>query len=97
MLRLAAAAMLISPTVAAAQQEAKSQEQKVASQTPATQAPLDKRHPDYVRCKTEPVLGSRAKRTRTCKTNREWAILAQQGHRDAVELIGQPRIGGNSN
>ena len=29
----------------------------------------DKSHPDYVRCKSEAVLGSRAKRKRTCMTN----------------------------
>jgi hypothetical protein len=65
----------------------------VQSKVPIT----DKTHPEYVRCKTEPVLGSRAKRTKTCKTNREWALLAQQGNRLANEMIGQPRVGGSGN
>lgn len=55
----------------------------------------DKKHPDYVRCKSEPVLGSRAKRTKVCKTNKEWALLARQGNQLATEMIGQPRVGGN--
>lgn len=60
----------------------------------AAQKITDKSHPDYIKCKTEPVLGSRAQRTRTCKTNREWALLAQQAKRLTNEMIGQPRVGG---
>ena len=32
----------------------------------------DKNHPDFVRCRTEDVIGSRAKKKRMCMTNRQW-------------------------
>ena len=39
----------------------------------------DKRHPDYTVCRTESVIGSRAKKRRVCLTNREWARVAREG------------------
>ena len=40
---------------------------------------VDKKHPDFVRCKTEPVIGSRARKRRVCLTNRQWAEVESQG------------------
>lgn len=37
----------------------------------------DRRHPDYVRCKSERVIGSLSKRRRVCLTNRQWAELSR--------------------
>jgi hypothetical protein len=34
----------------------------------------DRSHPDYVRCKSAAVIGSRARRKRTCMSNREWEL-----------------------
>ncbi|MGY6551314.1 MAG: hypothetical protein ACXIT4_05390 [Erythrobacter sp.] len=51
----------------------------------------DKNHPDFVRCRSEPVLGSRASRVRVCRTNREWEMAARGGNRDAVELMNSGR------
>lgn len=45
----------------------------------------DKAHPDYVRCKSESVIGSRAKRKRTCMTNREWALVERRGNEASRE------------
>jgi hypothetical protein len=52
----------------------------------------DKKHPDYVQCRSEAVLGSRASRTRVCRTNREWAAAARAGNRETQEFmnIGRP-------
>ena len=40
----------------------------------------DRSHPAYVRCKSEAVIGSRARRKRTCMTNKEWALVEQRGN-----------------
>ena len=48
----------------------------------------DKNHPDYVRCKSESVIGSRAKRKRTCMTNREWALVERRGNEQSKEFAG---------
>ena len=48
----------------------------------------DKNHPDYVRCRSESVIGSRAKKNRVCMTNRQWEEMAREGNdvsRRAVE------------
>ena len=36
--------------------------------------------PNAVRCKSEKIIGSRAKRKRTCMTNKEWALVEQRGN-----------------
>jgi hypothetical protein len=51
----------------------------------------DRQHPDYVRCRSERVVGSLAKRTRTCMTNREWRRVAAEGNKRANELVDEMR------
>ena len=53
----------------------------------------DKRHPDYVRCKSQAVIGSRAKRKRTCMTNHQWKMMARQGNQFSRDLVDQNRDG----
>lgn len=62
-----------------------------ASSTPIT----DKSHPDYVRCRSERVIGSLAKRTKTCKTNREWEEVARVGNRGARDIVESQQVGMN--
>jgi hypothetical protein len=52
----------------------------------------DQKHPDFVRCRSEQVLGSRASRVRVCRTNREWEQAARAGNRETQEFmnIGRP-------
>ncbi len=59
----------------------------------------DKSHPDYVRCKSQSVIGSRAKRTRVCITNKEWALAARRGNEGARDIVGanQPGFLGEGN
>ena len=47
----------------------------------------DRSDPDYVKCRTESVVGSRAKKRKVCLTNREWAEVARQGRSMATELV----------
>ena len=53
----------------------------------------DRRHPDYVKCRTESVAGSRARKRRVCLTNREWAEVARQGRGMATALVEGGRSG----
>ena len=47
----------------------------------------DRRHPDYVRCRVEPIIGSLAKKRRVCMTNAEWAAHIQEGNRRANQFV----------
>ena len=51
----------------------------------------DPKHPDFVKCRSEPVLNSRAARTRVCRTNREWTAAAREGNRRTEELLNSGR------
>lgn len=53
----------------------------------------DKSHPDYVRCKSEAVIGSRARRKRTCMTNREWDLIARRGNEASRDFVEQNQPG----
>lgn len=47
----------------------------------------DRNHPDFVKCRKESVVGSRAKKRKVCLTNRQWAAVARQGRGMATELV----------
>lgn len=70
-----------SPTVAAASSTAE----------PIT----DKTHPDYMRCRSERVIGSLAKRKKTCMTNREWEVASRVGNRGARDIVESQQVGMN--
>ncbi len=57
----------------------------------------DKSHPEYIRCRTEPVIGSRAKKRRVCLTNREWAQVGHDGNGVATRLVEDMRSGMTAN
>ena len=56
----------------------------------------DKRHPDYVKCKRESVIGSRARKRKVCKTNKQWAVDTRKGNQHSRELIEANSPGFNS-
>lgn len=63
---------------------------ETAEKTTGGKAPKkikDRRHPDYVRCRTQPVIGSLAKKRRVCMTNKEWVAHHQEGNRRAGEFV----------
>ncbi|MEM7690535.1 MAG: hypothetical protein AAF291_16085 [Pseudomonadota bacterium] len=47
----------------------------------------DRSHPDFVRCKSEAVIGSRARRKRTCMTNREWTLAQRKGNELSRDIV----------
>jgi hypothetical protein len=47
---------------------------------PATAEKItDKSHPDYIRCRSEEIIGSRAQFRRVCRTNKQWADISARG------------------
>jgi hypothetical protein len=61
------------------------------------QAPItDRSHPDYVRCRSQRVIGSLAKRTKTCMTNREWETASRVGNRGARDIVESQQVGINA-
>ncbi len=55
----------------------------------------DRSHPDYVRCRTESIIGSLARKRRVCMTNKEWAKVARQGNRDSRQFVEDGQAGMN--
>ena len=47
----------------------------------------DRRHPNYVRCRSEPIIGSLARKRRVCMTNQEWVEYTQIGSRNSREFV----------
>ncbi|OAO03886.1 hypothetical protein A8B75_10150 [Sphingomonadales bacterium EhC05] len=47
----------------------------------------DRRHPDYVRCRSEPIIGSLSRKRRVCMTNTEWAEFTKRGSRDSRQFV----------
>ncbi len=72
---------LFSPAMAQDQKAAKVEAKATSN------AVLDKNDPDYVKCRREPILGSRAKFRKICLTNREWEATAREGNRVTDDLI----------
>lgn len=58
-----------------------------ADSPPAAAKVTDKNHPDYVRCRSEGVIGSRAKVRKVCLTNRQWALVERDSKRLAGRMI----------
>ena len=47
----------------------------------------DRKHPDFIRCRTESVIGSRAKKRKVCLTNRQWEEFARRGNEVARRTV----------
>ena len=63
---------------------------RAAASSNASKAPrriTDRRDPEYVRCRSEPIIGSLAKKRRVCMTNKEWAEYTQIGSRNSKEFV----------
>jgi hypothetical protein len=79
-------------------QSAKAAEVKTEHSTEKTVAadPItDKNHPDYLRCRSERVIGSLAKRKKTCLTNKQWEEVARTGNRGARDIVESQQVGMN--
>tara|TARA_R110002110_G_scaffold214836_3_gene428705 strand:+ start:155 stop:457 length:303 start_codon:yes stop_codon:yes gene_type:complete len=53
----------------------------------------DRRDPNYVRCRSEPVIGSLTKKKRICMTNAEWVQYTRTGSRDANQFVEDMQTG----
>lgn len=56
-------------------------------QTKKPEKITDRRHPDYVRCRSEPIIGSLSRKRRICMTNKEWVEFTRTGSRDSKEFV----------
>ena len=57
----------------------------------------DKKHPDYIRCRTKSVIGSLAKKKRVCMTNAEWVAINREGSKRSREMVEDLAVGMNNN
>ncbi len=95
-------AMSMQAQAAPAEAETAAPEPAVAP-APAPQAApkpekiTDRNHPDYVRCRREAVIGSRARFTKRCFTNREWEQIAQSGNQGTRDIVEGGQAGQVSN
>ena len=48
---------------------------------------LDVRHPYFIRCRKEFVIGSSVRKLRVCRTNEEWQKSADNGNQTARDLL----------
>lgn len=49
---------------------------------------LDSKHPYFIRCKRDPVVGSLVRKLRVCRTNYEWKRFAEMGNDSGREILG---------
>ncbi|WP_422342641.1 hypothetical protein [Parasphingorhabdus sp.] len=68
------------------------EQQSVDVEKPADKI-SDKRHPDYVRCRVEPVAGSIIKHRRVCMTNRNWKLAIRLGNKYASDFVADNQPG----
>ncbi len=66
---------------------------KAETQSKKPKKITDRRHPDYVRCRSEPVIGSLTKKNRVCMTNAEWTHYIRTGSRDANQFVEDMQTG----
>ena len=57
------------------------------SEIRAYNATLTPDHPNYIRCTTEVVTGTLAKKVRTCRTNQNWARIGADGNDKARRMV----------
>ncbi len=47
----------------------------------------DRNHPDFVRCRSEAIIGSLSRKKRTCMTNKEWKMTHREGNKSSRGFI----------
>lgn len=53
----------------------------------------DRNHPDYLRCRSEPIIGSLSRKRRVCLTNREWTEANRKGSKKSRQFIEDMQVG----
>lgn len=69
-------------------------EEKTGTQVIEAEKITDRDHPDYVKCRSEPIIGTRARKKRVCMTNRQWAEAAADGNEVARRIATDAAAGG---
>jgi len=69
---------------------------KTETQSKKPKKITDRRHPDYVRCRSEPIIGSLARKRRICMTNAEWVEYVKAGSRDSRQFVEDMQVGENT-
>ncbi|WP_417622824.1 hypothetical protein [Parasphingorhabdus sp.] len=69
---------------------------KAEEQTKKPKKITDRRHPDYVRCRSEPIIGSLARKRRVCMTNAKWKEYVKVGARDSRQFVEDMQVGENT-
>ena len=74
-----------------------SAQDETAAEEAGSEKITDRDHPDFVRCRTEAVIGSRAKKRKVCLTNRQWEEFGRRGNEVARRTVGDNAGGMNGN
>lgn len=82
---------LVASPLVQAQGQPPADQPKASTDAKPPEKITDKSHPDYVRCRTEPVIGSRAKFRKVCLTNRQWAEVQRDGNSLANQMVEENR------
>jgi hypothetical protein len=88
----------VSSTVGATQLDVTNEADKSSERVAVTEKITDKSHPDFLRCRTEAIIGSLARKRKVCLTNKQWAEARKKGHRLADGAISAIQVmsGGGS-
>ena len=73
-------------TPAVAQSSGNDNSRQSSAQAEQAQEAEDEEYLQEVVCKTEPILGSRTRVTRTCMTRQEWNYTREQARREANNM-----------
>ena len=57
----------------------------------------DRRDPNYVRCRSEPIIGSLSRKRRICMTNAEWVEYVRSGSRESRQFVEDMQVGEGGN
>ncbi|QJB69109.1 hypothetical protein [Parasphingorhabdus halotolerans] len=93
-LAIASTALLVAPALAKDKDAVKATE--VAKKAEKPKKITDRSHPDYIRCRSEPIIGSLSRKNRVCMTNREWVAYTQKGSAESREMLEGLQSGANS-
>jgi hypothetical protein len=87
---LAATALTVPSAFAAKTDDSEAQSKKPKKIT-------DRRDPNYVRCRSEAIIGSLTRKRRICMTNAEWTEYVKVGSRDSKQFVEDMQVGMDHN
>ena len=82
-----------SPVASAQTKDGEVAEEQAKKANPAPKI-TDRSDPDYVRCRSEPIIGSLVRKRKICMTNSEWEQYARAGNADSRGFLDDIAKGG---